>query len=523
MGSATNIPPPPDGSAIVAAGSPPPPPDGSGVVASQSGRTPLDFTNPKGEGVYPMWNDSGHLIPVPFSQVPAAASRGFKFDSNPNKNGLDPGQQYQKDYNYATTGPGHEAEYAQSDRNAPLPMQAVSGLVKGIGTIAKPVMDIVGRMGGVPQSAIDSSLQAQTPMETAGKSALMGTALAPAAIAAPVATATGLAGGTLGAGAATMAANAVNASPENTALLQDLGGVAGGVAGAKAGSAISGAASNFLRPQGQWTPEAQQDIPWLKLASRVGPAGSGQSALGVKDSLAADLKANLAQVPGVLDAKNPLEFSKAAEHFLNETAGPEYHGVSDPLANELIKPDQGIGSGLPNRVASFNVPSTGKPLGTHPTIAEAENALQEVNGILTKSYNAPANANDPAQIQNLEGIAGQLRSNLNNRIGELSGLPPQTVSALRQRVGALSNIVDNSRERYLANMGGITSPPVAAVGGGSARSMPARGIRTTLLQPLENYQFRRDLSGAGQVAPQLDPNSPLGQYYQLMSMRNANQ
>jgi hypothetical protein len=402
-------------------------------------------------------------------------------------------------------------------------MQAISGIVKGMGTIGKPVIDVAGRMGGVPQSAIDSSLQAQTPMETAGKGAMVAAALAPAAITAPVATAAGIVGGGIGAGAGHLIGQAAGASPETTALLEDAGGIAGGIGGSKLGTAAISGISNTLSPKGQWTGAAQADIPWMKLASRVGPAGTGQSALGVKNSLAADLKANLSQVPGVLDAKNPLEFSKAAEHFLNETAGPEYHGISDPLANELIKPDQGVGSGLPNRVASFKVPSTGNPLGTHPTIAETENALQEVNGILTKSYNAPANANDPAQIQNLEGIAGQLRSSLNNRIGELSGLSPQTVSALRQRVGALSNIVDNSRERYLANMGGITSPQVAAVGGGAARSMPARGIRAALLQPLENYQFRRDLSGAGKVAPQLDPNSPLGQYYALKSLGQGNQ
>ena len=521
--------------------------DASGNQVYSQGRPTLDLTNPQGQGTYAMWNTNGQKIPVPYSQVHAAAHQGYKFDTNPNPAGLTPAQQFQKDYNYATTGPGHEEAYAQSDRNAPLPMQFISGVVKGMGTLGKPVIDVVGRLGGLPQSAIDSSFQAQTPMEMAGKVGMMGAVVAPAAMMAPAATAGGLIGGGLGVGIGNMVADATDASPENRALLQDVGSLGGGVLGAKVGgtlprpavlsppgfpglggpetpgSGLAGKISTFVNPKSQWTGAAQSDIPWMKLASRVGPAGTGQSALGVKDSLAADLKANLSQVPGVLDAKNPLEFSKAAEHFLNETAAPEYHGVSDPLANELIKPDYGIGSGLPNRVASFKVPSTGNPLGTHPTIAEAENALQEVNGILTKSYNAPANANDPAQIQNLEGIAGQLRSNLNNRIGELSGLPPQTVSALRQRVGALSNIVDNSRERYLANIGGATSPPVAAAGAGNVRSIPSMGIKAALTQPLQNYQFRRDLSGAGQVAPQLDPNSPLGQYYALKSLGQGNQ
>ena len=112
-----------------------------------------------------------------------------------------------------------------SDRNAPPPMQAISGVVKGIGTFGKPVMDVVGRFGGVPQSAISSSLQAQTPMETAAKVGTMGAVGAPAAIMAPAATVGGLVGGGIGAGAGHMAANAIGASPENAALMEDAGGI----------------------------------------------------------------------------------------------------------------------------------------------------------------------------------------------------------------------------------------------------------------------------------------------------------
>ena len=475
----------------------------------------IDLTNQQGQGTYQMRDTTGKVVGVPYGQVPQARQQGYRMADDQNS------WRYQKDYNYASTGPGHEAAYAQSDQNSPLPQQAISGVVKGIGTIGKPVMDVVGRLGGVPQNAIDSSLQAQTPMETAGKVGMMGTAIVPAAISAPVATASGILGGTAGAGAGSLVAQATGASPENTALLQDAGGLAGGITGAKFGPKGVNGAANFLNPKGQWTGAAQQDIPWMKLASRVGPAGSGQAALGVKDSLASDLKANLGQVPGILDSKNPLEFSKAAEHFLNETAAPEYHAVSDPVANELIKPNMGIGSGLPESLANVKMPG-GKSLGTHPTIADTEIALKQVNELLTKSYNSPANSGDPAQIQQWESTAGQLRSTLNSRIGELSDLPPQIVSALRERMGQLGNIVANSRERYLANMGGITSPQVAAVGGGAARSMPARGIRASLLQPLENYQFRKDLSGAGQNIP-TPIQGPWGNYYQLMHLRNGAQ
>lgn len=202
--------------------------------------------NPSGEGTYPMWDTAGKMHQIPFSAVNSYAKQGFKFDTNPIKdpankerNGLDPSQAYQRDLSYATTGPGHEAEYAASDRNAPLSMQAVSGVVKGIGTLGKPVMDVVGRAARVPQSAINSSLEAQTPMEMAAKVGTMGAAAAPAAIMAPAATAGGLVGGGIGAGAGHMAANAIGASPENAALMEDAGGIIGGFGGAKVGSLVA--------------------------------------------------------------------------------------------------------------------------------------------------------------------------------------------------------------------------------------------------------------------------------------------
>src|ERR1035437_6906582 len=217
-----------------------------GKVASAG----VDLSNQQRQGTYQMRNQQGQTIGVPYEQVPQAAQQGYRFAQEQD------GWRYQKDHNYGTTGPGHEAEYAQSDRNAPLPMQAISGVVKGIGTIGKPVMDVVGRLGGVPQNSIDSSLQAQTPMETAGKVGMIGTAIAPAAIAAPVATASGLVGGTVGAGAGNVIANAAGMSPENTALMQDAGGLAGGIGGAKLGSMAINGPFQAVRNAAQGNPDA---------------------------------------------------------------------------------------------------------------------------------------------------------------------------------------------------------------------------------------------------------------------------
>ena len=279
-----------------------------GKVASAG----VDLSNQQGQGTYQMRNQQGQTIGVPYEQVPQAAQQGYRFAQEQD------GWRYQKDHNYGTTGPGHEAEYAQSDRNAPLPMQAISGVVKGIGTIGKPVMDVVGRLGGVPQSAIDSSLQAQTPMETSGKVGMIGTALAPAAIAAPAATIRGLAGGTLGAGAGTVIGSAAGMSPENIALLQDAGGIGGGAAGAysslanlKAGASGlgiptksgGGAKLNSVMSQiGNRPVDMTNPLPPLEQAQRLSMEGHGS--VGALDSLY-----------NRMNTVNPVDFAEAKSRY----------------------------------------------------------------------------------------------------------------------------------------------------------------------------------------------------------------
>ena len=59
-------------------------------------------------------------------------------------------------------------------------------------------------------------------------------------------------------------------------------------------------------------------------------------------------------------------------------------------------------------------------------------------------------------------------------------------------MGETGSIADNARMRSIANMTGV-DPASAAAGGITARSMGARALRSTVLEPIENWQFRRAL------------------------------
>jgi hypothetical protein len=58
-----------------------------------------DLTGKPGDGTYPMWNDAGHKLPIPYSAVPQAQKLGYQFDTNeiPERK-MKPADAYQQDY-----------------------------------------------------------------------------------------------------------------------------------------------------------------------------------------------------------------------------------------------------------------------------------------------------------------------------------------------------------------------------------------------------------------------------------------
>jgi len=82
-------------------------PDGlTEVPLGNQPAAPPDLTGKPGEGVYPMWNDNGHKLPIPYSAVPKAKELGYQFDTNPiPQRGLKPEEAYQQDFTQDPTRP----------------------------------------------------------------------------------------------------------------------------------------------------------------------------------------------------------------------------------------------------------------------------------------------------------------------------------------------------------------------------------------------------------------------------------
>ena len=412
----------------------------AGAVATPLSGSGIDTSNPQGQGTYNMWDQHGQMHAVPYSLVQHAAQKGYKFDtnpihdpSNPDRNGLTPSQAFQRDYNNATTGPGHEAAYAQSDQSAPLPMQSISGVVKGIGTIGKPVMDVVGAAGGVPQESIDQSFKAQTPMETAGKGAMIAAALAPAAIASPVATATGIVGGTAAATGAGAVANSMGANPRTAALVSDAAGLAGGVAGGYAGSRLPsvGSAMESLYPTSKSLPTEAVNARNLSKALVVDPAGSPNFIRAATDE--AGTVVDFAQKNN-LPINSKVDFANAAKATADRVQSYYNDKILGPNANRIAS--------IP---ADYRGMTTGEgPNATLGSINDRINAInQELNPNFRKglaSQTSAANVSDADLLAEKQALTSRLHKSL----ADATGLQPDDIAGIRQQAGKLRTIADEA-------------------------------------------------------------------------------
>ena len=222
----------------------PPPPSGYTVQTPNNPSAP-DLTGKSGEGTYPMWNDSGHKLPIPYSAVPQAQKLGYQFDTNkiPERD-LTPEDAFLRDRAADPHGgvsgasfrmssgmtPEESTERArQIEANAPFPIKVAAGMSKAAGTLGRPVLDVIAKGTGAQPQDIDQMLTPKGTTEKIAKYGTMGAAIVPAAVEAPVVTVAALGGGAAGGYAGQKAGEALNLSPENTQLLSDAGGLAGGL------------------------------------------------------------------------------------------------------------------------------------------------------------------------------------------------------------------------------------------------------------------------------------------------------
>jgi len=211
---------------------------------------------------------------------------------------------------------------------------------------------------------------------------------------------------------------------------------------------------------------SSEDRPWLNLAASIDPIGTLETIC----ALAADLKAIVPQM-GKSGALTPLEFSYATRNFRDTVAVPAYMNISAPYASKRLGSSEG--QPLSATAQNFEWPS-GNALGQNPTIAKAEAALSVLDEITGESYQATANRFDETRAKYVE-IANQLRTALNQRLGQLNDISPDLVAARRERVGQAQRIAENARLRTIANMSGTLS---------------------MLVEPIANWQFRRALNAA---------------------------
>lgn len=211
----------------------------------------LDLSNKQGQGTYSMTGKNGQISQVPYGQVQQAAQQGYGFADDASR------QRFNKDVSADSSHPQSmmisgmtpaesEARADQIEKNSSLPMQVVGGVAKGAGTLARPVLDAAALQTGSSPQDVDQMLTPQTSAQAVGKYGTIAAAVAPAAIAAPGATAGALAAGTAGSYAGGKAGQALGLGQGGQEALSDVGALAGGVGGAKAGSAIGEAAADLM-------------------------------------------------------------------------------------------------------------------------------------------------------------------------------------------------------------------------------------------------------------------------------------
>ena len=413
----------------------------------------LDLTNQKGEGVYPMWNDSGHKVPVPYSQVDAAQGQGYKFDINPLKTGLTPSQQFTKDqaadpnrrsgtsFRMDSGLTPEQSQVRSNDIEAGMsaPMQAVAGIAKGGGMLASPVLDVANKIAG-GRGNVGEMLKARGPIQEATRDATLGAAILPAAAAAPATTAAGLVGGTLGAGAGQAIGAMANMRPENTALLSDALGLAGGLASGIGGAKLEANAGQYLRPTPSPKIVPPTETAAMDLAAKILPAGKDSSNF---------VRAAQSEVPNVIayakQTDNPLntqiEFAKAAEGYAKQALDLKA-SILDPVANKIVKTS---GTGFGERMHEGP--------DTYATIGEIDKRIIEINKQLDKpTLNADDQRRALASKVDLQREVSGLRYILNNELAKSSGYSPAEIADIRQRAGAAYELANDTSAAVLARM-----------------------------------------------------------------------
>lgn len=491
-------------------------------VKAPSTAPSVDLSNKQGQGTYAMWDTAGHKLEVPYGQVQTAAQQGYKFDTNPTPEagyfgqpsmGLTPEKQYQKDHAY--------------DKNGPSAMQQVgTGIAKGGMTLVSPAAHLM--QATIPENErtpLAHAFDADTPLEKVGKWGTIGGVMAPAAIAAPVATAGGLVGGTLGGMAGGAAARKMGLNENQTEILSDVGGMAGGVAGSMAapgaarllgrvallGKTPEGAYESALKPSTTMTQDERQAAVKTGLENEIPVSKGGVEKI---NSLIESLNQKIADTLAA-DPNRPIDPNAVATRadaartkFANQVNAQGDLNAIEASRQQFLK-EQGAPTNMQGEITGL-APNMGS--------AQAQAMKQGTYRVLAGKYGEQGSAAVEAQ----KALARGLKEEIATQFPEIS-----TLNASESKLLDLQPILERAVNRISNHqLIGIGTPVAGAATEAVTGSSPLGGAAMVLKAVLDNPTVKSRLAIAvskAQKVPYAKASAAVQAYSAALGATSAGQ
>jgi hypothetical protein len=243
------------------------------------------------------------------------------------------------------------------------------------------------------------------------------------------------------------------------------------------------------------------------LAVDIGPrtaAASAKEAPGLTEALQNQRQA---LADAALQARTPIrgyqDLANLAESVRNSARFKLY--------DEGLAKAAGVKVNIGGPAAEFKLPSTGRPLGANPTVAQVDEALNAANAQANAAYESSPTAS--ANAAHAKAVADYLRPVANREIARVAGSTPEAIGALREQVGQLRTITEAARGNefhYRAGERGIKDPTVPTTMGSIAHDIASRSVQAFRGSPevRANRQLGRSFGQYVEGVESTPPPSP---------------
>ena len=496
----------------------------------------VDLSNKQGQGTYAMWDTAGHKLEVPYGQVQTAAQQGYKFDTNANKGGLTPSQQFQKDssadpnyrpsFSPAAGDPRGSVEYQhQMEANAPLPIRVMGGVSKGAATLARPVADLIALGIGMSPQDVDEELTPRSTAERVAKYGTVAAGIVPAAVTAPVATAGAMVGGTVGGAAGQYAGQKMGLTPAQSQVLGDVGGLAGGAAGSMAapgaarlagrvallGKTPEGAYESALKPSTTMTQDERQAAVKTGLENEIPVSKGGVEKI---NSLIESLNQKIADTLAA-DPNRPIDPNAVATRadaartkFANQVNAQGDLNAIEASRQQFLK-EQGAPTNMQGEITGL-APNMGA--------AQAQAMKQGTYRVLAGKYGEQGSAAVEAQ----KALARGLKEEIATQFPEIS-----TLNASESKLLDLQPVLERAVNRISNHqLIGIGTPVAGAATEAVTGSSPLGGAAMVLKAVLDNPTVKSRLAIAvskAQKVPYAKASAAVQAYSAALGATSAGQ